>query len=79
MSWRDDKPTEAQLKAIVNKATGFNISFNCNITTKGQAFDEIQRLNSVIAALPKRSFNGFNGNMYQEIDLYPSIGDWGSQ
>lgn len=47
MDWRNDKPTDAQLLAIKNKAQGFNITAK-NVKTKGEAFDEIQRLDKII-------------------------------
>ncbi len=45
--WRNEPPTEKQLLAIMNIARGFNLSFK-DVKTKGEAHDEIQRLNKEI-------------------------------
>ena len=58
MSWRDDKPTQAQLTAIKNILHGFNLSRKGKIKTKGQAHDEIQRL--IKAAEDKKKASSYN-------------------
>jgi hypothetical protein len=50
MHWRNDPPTKNQLIAIRNKGKGFKINTN-RVSTKGEAFDEIVRLNSIIEEL----------------------------
>lgn len=42
--WREDLPTDIQISAIRNMGNGFNIYYDDEVKTKGEASDEIERL-----------------------------------
>ena len=80
--WRHERPTAAQVRAIKNISSKWNIMYH-PYSTKGEACDEIERLRSVIAGKLKnksRSGNrGYIGAVYTDIDLFAQIGNWGRQ
>lgn len=80
-NWRSEKPTEAQIKAIKNIGNGWDIPIN-QVKTKGQAYDEIQRLQKKIES--KKSHSSYNDVWYDAWDAqddadFRSAFDWGSQ